>query len=68
MGVQILDQIGRVQAILPVPGGPVSDVCLGGPQFDTLYATAGDQLYRRKLNVRGANSFEPPLKPAKPSL
>lgn len=68
MGIQILDQIGKVQAILPVPGGKASDVCFGGPDFDILYVTAGDKIYRRKLNVRGVNTFEAPFKPAKPNL
>ncbi|QHT71683.1 gluconolactonase [Rhodocytophaga rosea] len=68
MGIQVLDQIGKTQAILPVPGGNASDICFGGPDFNTLYVTAGNKVYRRKLNVRGVNTFEAPFKPAKPSL
>jgi sugar lactone lactonase YvrE/enterochelin esterase-like enzyme len=68
MGIQILDQIGRVQAILPLPGGNASNVCFGGPDFDTLYVTAGDKVYRRKVKTKGVNTFEPPFKPAKPNL
>ncbi|HEV7351178.1 SMP-30/gluconolactonase/LRE family protein [Telluribacter sp.] len=69
-GVQIMDQLGRVNAILPVPvtKGQVSNLCLGGPNFDTLYISCVDKVYRRKLNVRGANGFESPNKPATPKL
>jgi enterochelin esterase-like enzyme len=68
MGVQVLDQTGRVNVILPVPGGWVSDLYFGGDNFDTLYAVSGDKTYRRKLKTRGVNSFDAPLKPAKPKL
>jgi gluconolactonase len=68
MGIQILDQIGKVQAMLPVPSGQASNVCFGGPDFDTLYVTAGDKVYRRKLKAQGVNTFETPIKPATPRL
>lgn len=68
-GIQLLDQTGRVNAILPVPTkGLPSNICFGGPNFDTLYVTAVDKVYRRKLRVRGANTFEEPVKPVKPRL
>jgi gluconolactonase len=68
MGIQIMDQIGKVQAIIPLPAGDASAVCFGGPDFDTLYVTAGDKVYRRKLKAQGANPFESPFKPAVPRL
>ena len=68
IGVQILDQLGRVNAILPVPSGMSSNCTLGGKNFDVLYVSCGDKVYRRKLKTRGANSFEQPYKPAKPRL
>ena len=34
--------------------------------FDTIYVTAVDKVYRRKLKTRGVNTFEMPFKP-KPS-
>ena len=36
--------------------------------FDTIYATCGDQVYRRKVNTRGAFAWEAPYKPAPPRL
>jgi gluconolactonase len=68
LGIQILDQLGRVNAILPSPGAQISNCCFGGTNFDILYVTCVDKVYRRKLKVRGANTFEEPIKPAKPRL
>jgi sugar lactone lactonase YvrE/enterochelin esterase-like enzyme len=68
MGIQVCDQAGRVNAIIPTPNGRVTNVCFGGDDFRTLYATCGDRVYRRKLKVQGANSFDPPIKPAAPRL
>ncbi|MEO8416933.1 MAG: SMP-30/gluconolactonase/LRE family protein, partial [Ginsengibacter sp.] len=67
-GIQILDQTGRVNAIIPIPSGQASNICFGGKNFDTIYVTAVDKVYRRKLRVRGANTFEKPYKPVAPRL
>ena len=64
----VLDQIGRVNAILPIPSGQASNCCFGGPDFSTLYVSSKDKIYRRKLKVQGANPFQPPIKPATPRL
>ena len=68
MGIQIADQAGRVNAIIPVPTGMPSNICFGGPDFDIMYVTSKDKVYRRKLHTRGANAFEAPVKPMKPRL
>lgn len=68
LGIQVLDQTGRVNAVLPVPSGQASNVCFGGHGFDVLYVTCGDKVYRRKLRTRGANSFEAPYRPVTPRL
>ncbi len=68
LGIQVLDQLGRVHAILPVPSGQASNCCFGGANFDILYVTCGDKVYRRKLKVYGANTFDDPVKPGKPHL
>lgn len=68
MGIQILDQAGRVNAILPVPSGQPSNLCFGGTSFNILYVTCGDKVYRRKLHTRGVNPFETPYKPVTPRL
>jgi gluconolactonase len=70
MGIQVMDQIGRVNAILPLPihtGQPVQ-LCFGGPNFDILYVNCGDKIFRRKLKVKGLNDFDAPVKSTKPHL
>ena len=69
MGVQILDQTGRVNAILTLPGGvDAANVCFAGANFDTLYVACRDKVYRRKLKTRGANAFAAPIRPLNPRL
>ena len=68
LGIQVLDQLGRVNAIIPVPAGQSSNCCFGGPDFNVLYVSSGNKVYRRKLNTRGVNPFDPPLKPQNPKL
>jgi sugar lactone lactonase YvrE len=57
LGIQVCDQAGRVNAILPTPNRRVSNLVFGGTKFDTLYATCGDKVYRRRLNATGANGW-----------
>ncbi|HVA50379.1 MAG TPA: SMP-30/gluconolactonase/LRE family protein [Pirellulales bacterium] len=68
MGIQVCDQAGRVNAIIPTPNGKVSNLCFGGKDFDVLFATCGDRVYKRKVKVPGAPSFLPPVRPAAPRL
>ena len=68
MGIQVCDQAGRVNCIIPTPNGKVSNVCFGGENFDTLYATCGDRVYKRKVKVQGANNYQAPIKPMQPRL
>lgn len=68
LGVQVCDQAGRVNAILSTPNGKVSNLCFAGPDLQTLYATCGDKVYKRKLKVTGASEWAEPTKPAAPRL
>ncbi|HEX8999102.1 MAG TPA: SMP-30/gluconolactonase/LRE family protein [Blastocatellia bacterium] len=68
LGVQVCDQAGRVNAIIPTPNGRLSNLSFGGENLDTLYATCGDKVYKRKLKVKGANAWDKPNKPAAPRL
>ena len=70
IGIQICDQAGRVNAVLPapVPGGRAISLCIGGEKFDTLYVSTADKVYKRKLNITGANAWDTPNKPPKPRL
>jgi sugar lactone lactonase YvrE/enterochelin esterase-like enzyme len=68
LGVQICDQAGRVNAIIPTPNGRITNLTFGGPKFDTLYATCVDKVYKRRLNAFGAHAWDAPHKPAAPRL
>ncbi|MBB3839950.1 sugar lactone lactonase YvrE/enterochelin esterase-like enzyme [Runella defluvii] len=68
LGIQVCDQAGRVNAIIPTPNGDVSNLCFGGENFDVLYATCGDKVYKRKVKVKGATAWGTPNKPAPPRL
>ena len=69
IGVQVMDQLGRVHVILDSPNGAkVTNVCFGGPDLNVLYAAAGSGLYRRKLNATGVVPLRGPVTPPKPGL
>jgi sugar lactone lactonase YvrE len=68
MGIQVCDQAGRVNCIIRTPNGRVANLCFGGKDFDTIFATCGDRVYKRKVKVKGAQAFQPPIKPAAPRL
>jgi len=67
LGVQVFDQPGRLTAILAGPPGPVTKLAFGGAHLDTLYAAAGDTLYRRTLRRTGVPAGKP-VKPPVPRL
>ena len=70
MGVQVFDRNGRVRCILPVPGGEAEaragaapqGLCFGGANFNTLYVTCGDKVYKRTLKATGAPPWAAPVK------
>lgn len=63
LGIQVMDQLGRVNAIIPTPNGKATNLCIGGANFDMLYVSCEDKVYRRKLNTHGANGWDKPNKP-----
>jgi len=63
IGVQVFDRNGRARAILPLPGGEVTGLAFGGPDFDVLYVSCADhKLYRRRLKVAGSPPWGAPIK------
>jgi sugar lactone lactonase YvrE len=68
LGVQVCDQAGRVNCILPTPNGKISALTFGGQNFDTLFATCGNKVFKRKMNVKGSPAWSAPQKPAPPRL
>jgi len=69
MGLQICDQAGRVNSIIPKPQRAwLSNVCFVGPELDELLVTCGDKVYKRKTKAKGVLFFKEPLKPEAPRL
>jgi sugar lactone lactonase YvrE len=68
MGIQVCDQAGRVECILPTPNGRVANLTFGGASFDTIFAACGGEIYKRKVKVKGARPYQAPIKPAAPRL
>ncbi len=60
MGIQICTWDGPTQVILPVPGGErVTGVCIGGAEFNTLYAFCEEKLYKRKIKNHTLGAYTP---------
>ena len=69
LGVQFCDQAGRVNGIIARPQNKwLANIVFGGANFDELYACCSDKVFKRKMNARGANSFQPSIKPKAPGL
>ena len=66
MGIQVADQPGRVQCIIPTPNGRVDDVAFGGAKLDTIYVMSNDRIYKRKLKIKGVLAWGNPVKPPMP--
>ena len=67
MGIQVCDSADRPRIILRTPNGRVANFCFGGPNFDTLYATCGDKVYKRKVKSIGVQSWKERVQPAQPT-
>ncbi|MBT5017698.1 SMP-30/gluconolactonase/LRE family protein [Planctomicrobium sp.] len=69
VGLQILDQLGRVHCILNKPQAAwLSNVTFGGKDFNTLYVTIGDKVFKRKIKATGVQPWKAPVTPSKPNL
>lgn len=68
MELQVCDQAGRVNCIIPTPNGKVSNLSFGRPKFDELYATCADKLFKRKVKAIGANAWDEPKVASAPRL
>lgn len=59
-GIQICDQVGRVFGILRKPSAAdPSNLVFGGSDFQTLYVTAKDKVFRRRLQQKGYLPWAP---------
>lgn len=67
-GIQVCDQAGRVNFIIPTPK-PASDLCFGGKDLSELFIACGDSIYKRPTKAKGVVSGQQaPIKPAPPKL
>lgn len=67
LGIQVADQAGRVNFIIPTPGA-ATDVCFGGKDLQMLYIVAEGKLLKRDMKIKGVRSNDKPIKPAAPRL
>lgn len=68
MGVQVCDQAGRVNFIIPTPTAAV-DVCFGGAEGRMLHVACASGVYQRPVKVQGIpHAGKAPVKPAAPKL
>jgi sugar lactone lactonase YvrE len=68
LGIQVCDQAGRVNFIIPTPEQPY-DVCFGGKDLGELFIACGDKIYKRPTKAHGIVSGQmAPIKPAEPKL
>ncbi len=69
LGIQVLDQLGRVNLILNRPSSSaITGLTFGSNTFDCLYATCGEKVFRKSLKTKGLVTFEDPIQPPKPRL
>lgn len=63
MGVQVMDQHGRVMAIISKPRGlSLTNVMFAGKNYDEMYITGSGKVFHRKTAAHGINGFMPPVK------
>jgi gluconolactonase len=68
LGIQVCDQAGRVNFIIPTPQ-QACDVCFGGKDLAELFIACGDKIFKRPTKVHGLVSGQmAPVKPAAPKL
>lgn len=68
LGVQVCDQAGRVNFIIPTPKQPY-DVCFGDKDLSELFIACGDAIYKRPTKAKGVVSGQQaPIKPPPPKL
>ena len=68
LGIQVLDQAGRVNFIIPTPHQP-HDVCFGGKNLSELFIACDTKIYKRPTKAHGIVSGQmAPIKPPPPKL
>ena len=68
MGIQVSDQLGRVNFIFSKPAHEIMDIKLAGPDLNLLFVSSNGRLFYRKINTKGVLASASPVKPPKPGL
>lgn len=68
LGIQVSDQLGRINFIFASPCKEFTDVKLGGENFSTLYVACNGKLFGRKINAKGTLTWGESVKPPRPGL
>lgn len=70
LGIQVLDQLGRVNVILQSPSkSMITGLSFGGAARDMLFATTADgNVFKRRINTVGVVPHAPPVEMPKPRL
>lgn len=66
-GIQVCDQPGRVNLIVPKPGHG-RRVCYVRLHENTMYAATADAVWKRAVKMTSAKPYEKPVLPPKPGL
>ncbi|TWU40497.1 SMP-30/gluconolactonase/LRE family protein [Novipirellula artificiosorum] len=66
-GIQVFDQPGRVNLIVPKPGWG-RRVCYVRLHGNTMYAATADAVWKRTVKLNASKPFEAPVLPPKPGL
>ncbi len=68
-GIQVLDQLGRVNFIISNPSRQViTGIAFSGGSRDRLVVTTGQAVFGRKIKAKGTLSFGQPIQPPRPQL
>lgn len=68
MGIQVADQLGRINFIFSNPGHHQTDVKIGGKERKILYLISDGRLFSRRINARGVLPWQEAVKPPQPRM
>jgi gluconolactonase len=56
-GIYVITPAGKLLGRIPIPEDVITNCCFGGPDWKTLYVTAGKTLYSIRVTISGYHSF-----------
>ncbi len=58
-GIYVVSPEGKLLGRIPIPEDVLTNLTFAGPEFKTLYVTAGKTLFRCDVNVSGYSLWPP---------